>query len=105
MGVIPGFLLQHAVTLEALLGQGPYGPRFDEADTVRCFLDEKRRLVRNREGREVTSEATFYARPDVTCPVGSRVTLPSGRITEVLAVAVRDPGTLPAPGHIEVSLT
>ncbi|MFI6279654.1 hypothetical protein [Streptomyces sp. NPDC050988] len=102
--LIPGFLLQHEVTVEAWEGESPYGPTYAAPVVVRCFLEEKTRMVRNPAGEEVTSSSTFYALPTETCPAKSRVTLPSGRVTTVIASYRHDAGTLPAPAHREVQL-
>jgi hypothetical protein len=102
--VIPGMLLRHEVTVEAWEGQTPYGPKYAAPVVVRCFLDEQTRMVRNPAGEEVTSSSTLYALPDVVCPAKSRVTLPSGRQTTVIAAHPRDGGGLPTPDHLEVQL-
>ncbi len=36
---LPGWMLQHSVTMEALTGQSAYGPEYAEPVAVRCFLD------------------------------------------------------------------
>ncbi|GAA3441060.1 hypothetical protein [Planomonospora venezuelensis] len=103
MSDLPAFLLRHTVTVEALTGEGPYGPEYDDATTVRCFVDDKRRLVRDATGGQVVSETTVYMPLSTTCPVGSRVTV-NGRTTTVLVSARRDGGGLPTPDHLEVAL-
>jgi len=105
MGAIPGFLLRHTVIIRPFLGEGPFGPSYGDPVQARAWVDERRRLVRDPEGAEVVSEATVYLPPGTACPVGSLVTLPSGREAEALAVAVRDGGGLPTPDHVEVALT
>lgn len=102
--LIPGFLLQHEVTVEAWVSEGPYGPKYADPVTVACFLEEQTRMVRSPAGEEVTSSSTFYALPTEICPAKSRVTLPSGRTTSVIASYKRDAGSLPAPAHREVQL-
>ncbi|MGW6455029.1 hypothetical protein ACWF94_03740 [Streptomyces sp. NPDC055078] len=104
MGQIPGWLLRHTVTVEPYLGDSAYGPRYGPPVSVRCFLDEQTRTVRNREGQEVTSSSTLYARLNEVCPAESRVTLPSGRPTTVIAALRRDGGGLATPDHLEVQL-
>ncbi|MEV4457014.1 hypothetical protein [Microbispora sp. NPDC049633] len=106
MGAIPAFLLRHTVTIRPLLGEGSFGPKHGDPVTVpRCFVDEKRRLVRGPTGSEVVSEATVYAPRGTVCPVGSLVTLPSGRKASALAVGDLDGGGLPTPDHLEIALT
>lgn len=104
MGALPEELLVHTVQVEPLENEGPFGPEYGAAAPVRCFVDDKRRMVRNATGAEVVSESTFYAHLDTVCPVGSRVTLPSGRVTTALAASRRDGGGLPVPDHLEVAL-
>ncbi|MFF7452099.1 MULTISPECIES: hypothetical protein [unclassified Streptomyces] len=102
--VIPGYLLRHLVTVEPLLGNSATGPRYGPPVQVRCFVEEKTRMVRNPAGEEVTSSSTLYARPDTVCPAKSRVTLPSGRKTTVIEAVRQDGGGLPTPDHLEVRL-
>lgn len=101
---MPGFLLPHEVTMEAFLGNSSNGPLYGPPAVVRCFVEEKTRLVRAPSGEEVTSSSTFYARLGATCPAGSRVTLPTGRKTTVIEAVPRDGGGLPTPDHLEVQL-
>ncbi|MEU5974395.1 hypothetical protein [Streptomyces sp. NPDC047315] len=86
------------------IGDSAYGPQYGPAITVRCFLDDQTRTVRAADGQEVTSTSTFYAQIDTVCPAESRVTLPSGRQTTVIAALRRDGGKLPVPSHLEVQL-
>lgn len=104
MSRIPGFLLRHRITVEAYEGSGAYGPVYADAVTVRAFLDAKTRLVRSPDGDEVTSTSTAYCRLATVCPAKSRVTLPDGRATVVIAALERDGGGLPTPDHLEVQL-
>lgn len=105
MSAIPRFLLRHTVQVEPLVGEGPFGPLFGSPVTVRCFRDDKRRLVRDASGTEVVSETTLYMRLSETCPVNSRVTLDDGRVSTVITAARRDGGGWPTPDHLEVTLT
>jgi hypothetical protein len=102
--LIPAALLGHKVWVEPFLGNSATGPRYGPASEVRCFVEEKTRLVRDPGGEEVTSSSTFYARPTAVCPAKSRVTLPSGRKTTVIEAIRQDGGGLPTPGHLEVRL-
>ncbi|MDQ0943271.1 hypothetical protein [Streptomyces sp. V1I1] len=101
---LPGMWLRHEVTVEAYEGNSANGPKYGVAFTVRCFAEDKTRLVRSPTGEEVTSMSTFYARRGVTIPAKSRVTLPSGRKTTVIAVLDHHGGGLPTPDHLEVQL-
>lgn len=103
---LPKLWLQHEVTVEPYGGNsGTRGTVFGTPVTVRCFLEEKNRMVRAKDGNEVVSSATFYCRLDAVDAVPeSRVTLPDGRVTTVLVQARHDGGGLPLPKHLEVSL-
>lgn len=101
---LPDFVLRHEVVVEPYLGSSSVGPRYGAPTTVRCFVDGKTRSVRDKTGREVVSSSTFYARPGLVCPAESRVTLPTGRKTTVIAVLNRDGGGMPTPDHVEVQL-
>lgn len=105
MGQLPGRLLRHQAVIEPFLGHGSYGPQYGPPVVARGFLDAKTRLVRSPSGDEVTSTSTFYTRLGVTCPTGSRVRLPDGRQTTVIAALRRDGGGLPTPDHLEVQLS
>ncbi|MDX3637677.1 hypothetical protein PV728_47405 [Streptomyces europaeiscabiei] len=101
---IPAFLLRHEVTVEPFLGNSSNGPLYGASAVVRCFVEEKTRLVRAPSGEEVTSSSTFYALLTTVCPAKSRVTLPSGRRTTVIEAIPQDGGGLPTPDHLEVRL-
>ncbi|GHH67616.1 hypothetical protein GCM10017673_14910 [Streptosporangium violaceochromogenes] len=103
MGGLPPWLLVHTVLVEPFEGEGPFGPEYGEQTSVRCMVDEKRRLVRSAEGAEVISETTVYAPLDTVCPAGSRVTV-NGRVSTVLTSSRRDGGGLPTPDHLEITL-
>lgn len=106
MVTLPGLWLRHTVTVEPYQGDSANGPVYGTAVSVRCFLEEKRRMARGKDGEEVVSATTFYCRLDAIAdaPPQSRVTLPDGRQTEVVTRARHDGGGLPTPDHWEVSL-
>lgn len=104
MSRIPGWLLRHRITVEPYRGASSKGPIYGPPQTVRCFVDEQTRTVRSPGGEEVTSSSTAYAAPGTVVPALSRVTLPSGRVTTVIAVLNRDAGGLPTPDHVEIQL-
>jgi hypothetical protein len=104
---MPEFL-QHTLIFEPYLGQtGGGAPAYGTAFSLVGFCDAKARMVRTQmtqtnTGTEALSEATFYTDRGPTVPVDSRVTLPSGRTSRVLAVLDRDGGSLPVPSHLEI---
>lgn len=104
MSSIPEWLLRHTVTIEAYLGQSAYGPRYGAPVAVRCLLDEQTRMVRAADGTQVTSTSTVRAPLATVAPAQSRVTLPDGRVTSVIAALRRDGGGLPTPDHLELQL-
>ena len=103
---LPGWMLQHSITVEALTGQSAYGPVYAEPVAVQCFLDYATRLVRQPGADQVTSSSTAYCRlADIPAPAtGSRVTLPDGRVTTVVAALRRDGGGMATPDHLEIQL-
>lgn len=106
MAEIPRFLLRHTVTVEPRTGSGAYGDTYGDAVPVRCFRDEKRRLVRSLDGNQVVSETTLYCRltHDTDFPADSRVTW-DGRTSYVITAARHDDADLGAWQHLEVNLT
>lgn len=107
MAVIPAFLLRQEVTVAAYQGDSAYGPRYAAPVAVRCFLEQKTRTVRDKEGQEAVSSGTFYARLDeaeAACPAESKVTLPDGTQTLIIAALPHRGGGLPTPDHLEVQL-
>lgn len=101
---LPKWLLQHSATVEPYAGAGANGPVYADAVTVRCFREDKRRLVRSATGEQVISETTLYCLPGTVAPPQSRVDLGT-RVATVITVADRDGGQLPVPSHVEVNLT
>lgn len=97
------------LSVEAYAGSGGYGPVYAApADLAPCVVEEVTRLVRaqtqDADGQEVTSSTTVYGPFGAVAPPGSRITLPSGRVTRVLAVSRLDAHGLPLPEHTELAL-
>lgn len=55
--------LKDRVIVETYDGEGGTGPVYAPARTVRCEVDETRRLVRDSNGDETVSEATLVLHP------------------------------------------
>lgn len=104
MGHFPKRFMRHHITIEPYLGDTSHGPSYGPGVSVQCFLDAKTRMVRSPTGREVTSTSTAYCPLATVCPAESRVTLPSGARTIVIAALRRDGGGLPTPDHLEVQV-
>ncbi|MER7145985.1 hypothetical protein [Streptomyces xanthochromogenes] len=101
---VPDFLLRHRVRIEPYLGESAYGPRYgDPIEDIPALVAEAVRMVRAPDGREVTSTAQVITAPGLTCPPGSRLTLPGGRVTTALTVAHHTAPGLPVPACMEVS--
>lgn len=56
-------LFKDLATVRTYAGEGSRGPVYRGAVTVRCEVDGWRRLVRNADGDEVTSEFTLRLHP------------------------------------------
>ncbi|QCR49809.1 hypothetical protein [Streptomyces sp. SGAir0924] len=104
MSRIPNSLLRHRITIEPYRGDSSTGPLYGPPQTVRAFVDEQTRAVVSPGGETVTSSSIAYCAPGTTAPPLSRVTLPSGRETKVIAALPRDGGGLPTPDHVEIQL-
>lgn len=109
MGAMPRSLMRHRVTVEPRTGSGAYGDVYGPQRTVRGFVTEDTKVDRRTsgsaglsEGEEFVSVAQIRCRLDEDIPVGSRVTLPSGKPTRAAIVRRRDGGGLPTPDHLEV---
>ncbi|MFF7553568.1 hypothetical protein ACFZA9_11860 [Streptomyces olivaceus] len=104
MSRVPGWLLRHRITIEEYLGDSSTGALYGPPQQVRAFVDEQTRAVVSPGGETVTSSSTAYTAPGTTAPPLSRVMLPSGRVTKVIAALPRDGGGLPTPDHVEIQL-
>lgn len=94
-----------SIVVETYKGTGFDGAVYLPAETVEnIMVEDVRRLVRSTDGNELVSETTIYAEPEAAGKLtdGSRVTLPSGRRSKVLRVAVLDVFGL--TGHVVVNL-
>ena len=104
--MLPALFKVHTVTVEPQLGEGGLGDVYGPSIPILGFLDYTTRLVRSRTGAEVVSSSTFYTELSEASqfPLDSKVTLPDGRITYVLAAAPRDDGGLTGLAHLEIAL-
>ncbi|MEV1079872.1 hypothetical protein AB0I98_16745 [Streptomyces sp. NPDC050211] len=101
---LPGFLLQHTVTVEAYLGSSSKGDLYGPPTPVQCLLDERLQMVTNPGGEKVTSSSSYLTDRAHNPPPKSKVTLPDGRKTTVITVARPDGGSLPVPSNTQVFL-
>lgn len=96
----------HTVTVETFGGTGAYGDVYSAPVDVPGWLEDKRRIVRNKDGQEVVSSSMFMCdnqHLDKFTP-DSRVTLPR-RQAFVIGVADFNSGAMDLPDHLEIDLT
>lgn len=107
MAGIPAFLYAQTgqdVQVEPYQGSGAYGDVFGLPVTVRAIVEASRRLVRDRDGQQVTSNTTLYCDLATAAPAGSRITLADGRVSTVIQATPNDGGSLPVPSHLELAV-
>lgn len=97
------------ITGEAYEGSGAYGGVYaTAAEVTPCVVQNTRRRVRSQTadaaGGEVTSETTVWCPPGTVLPPGSRVTLPSGRVTRVIVASELTAQGWDLPEHVELAL-
>jgi hypothetical protein len=71
---IPSFLMRQKVEIKPFLGSGAYGPIYGDPYQIKCRIESKRSLVRDREGNEVVSEARVYFPHNISLETESSVT-------------------------------
>ncbi|MCL4473560.1 MAG: putative minor capsid protein [Actinobacteria bacterium] len=98
--MIPLALLTETVTVDAYEGVNGHGAAiYGSPVDLRARFEGKRRMVKRADGQEVITSGTVLLRPDVSCPMKSRLTR-DGRaykVVEVLPVL-----ELNRPHHLEV---
>ena len=96
----------HTVTVETYEGTGAYGDVYTAPVVVAGYLEDKRRIVRNKDGQEVVSSSRFMCDNQHLdkFPPDSRVTLPR-RQAFVIGVADFNSGAMDLPDHLEIDLT
>lgn len=105
MGDLDSFYV-HAVSVETYQGTGAQGDLYAAPATVPGWLEDKRRLVRDKDGQEVVSPSQFMCDNDHLSKFApdSRVTLPN-RKAFVIGVGNFTSGDLELPDHLEIDLT
>lgn len=99
----------HTVTVETFQGTSGSGTDLFSAPAILtngCFIEPKRRLVRDSTGEQVVSETTVYTYPTNAAlfTPNSRVTV-NGNVARVITVAPFDSGDLDLPDHVVINLT
>lgn len=98
--MIPSVLLNETLPLEPYEGINGHGEAiYGSPVDVRARFEAKRRLIKKPDGQEFISSGTVLLRPDVSCPLKSRLTR-DGRAYEV--VEVLPVSDLNRPHHLEV---
>ncbi|MGI5178670.1 hypothetical protein ACQEVZ_20270 [Dactylosporangium sp. CA-152071] len=97
------------IAVEAYEGSGGRGDLYAAAAAVTpCVVEDTRRLVRvqtqDAAGAEQVSSTTVYAPLGTVAPPKSRVTLPSGRVAQVLAVSDITAAGHDLPEYVELNL-
>ncbi|WP_177167334.1 hypothetical protein [Salinibacillus kushneri] len=105
---IPPFLLPHKATVEPYLGDGAYGPQYGPGVDYKCRIEYNRQLVRDTEGREVTSntQGTFEYKGE-KIPPESKVTWIDENnqvIDEFIVISAPPQTALKNVSHIEVRM-
>ncbi|MGG7510953.1 hypothetical protein [Plantibacter sp. YIM 135249] len=105
---IPDALMPHRNTsYKPFLATTPTGKKYGPAVTPeRCQVEEKNRLIRNNQGKEVVSSTTVYLDPDHVVPVGSlyrvHIGTPHEKESTVITAAFLDNPN--APSHVVLML-
>lgn len=103
MPAAPSWLMPHRVSVERYEGDTAYGPTYAAPEGgLRAMVSEKRVQTRSPQGEITLSTAQLICPPGVDWPAGSKVTLPSGRVTRVLSVSPHTAPGLPVPECTEV---
>ncbi len=96
---IPKFLMVQEAEVEVYLGDGAYGPVWDEPKIVECYVEPKNRLVRDQNGNEIMASARGFFYPDTNISTNSRVTWEGNKYTVIEAVPYQ---FFKTKSHIEV---
>lgn len=111
MAEVPDGFLVHKATVQTYGGSGAYGDLYATPFTFPCLIDERRRLVRSLDGKEVISEATLIAKMAHLdrCTPKSVITLhteressTAWRQTTIINASLRDDGGMGAWQHLEI---
>lgn len=97
----------HTATVETFTGAGAFGDTYASPQTIACYADDTRKLVRDSTGEQVVSETTLYTYPQFggLFTPETKVTLAGGRTALVVKTNTNDSGALGLPDHVAVSLT
>jgi hypothetical protein len=97
----------NSVTVEPYLGQTAVGPKYGDAQSVDCWVEDEIKLVRDADGSQVVSSAQVFGPLEIAAifPPKSRVTT-STRTAFVISNNGFDSGSLDLGlDHVEITLT
>lgn len=93
------------ITVERLIGSGPYGDKFAAPTTELGRLSRRTRLVRNSAGEEVTASATWSGPLDTEpIPPSSRITLPEDPTPRISITWGRVEALAITPNHVRIDI-
>ncbi len=98
---MPKAIQPHKVSIKEYEGDGAYGPVYSDPYNSTGYFQEERKVVKNKEGNEVVSDAQYYTSDDISPPTESIITF-NGVDHEVLQVAPRDNALTGKTNHVEV---
>lgn len=70
----PKALMNAIMTVEPLEGNSAYGPIYGDPLTADAYVEPKRKVVTDKEGKEVVSEVFCIIRDDINIPNESKAT-------------------------------
>lgn len=66
---IPAWMLRQSVTVTPYLGSSAYGDIFGDPYTLRCRIEPRNELVRDRDGNETVASGRLFTVPDAAISV------------------------------------
>lgn len=84
---VPTWMLPMRATVTPFLGQSAYEPLYDTENpvTIRCRIEPKRDVYRDRDGVEVVTSAVLFTFPDAPIAAQDRVSA-LGAVYDVVTV-------------------
>lgn len=105
MKQIPGFMMRHVVTVEPYVGTNAVGEVYGVGVDIKCMFVEKRKMVRNAQGEEVSSSCSYITLPEHRPPLNSRVTVKhTGDVRHVVSLDVNTWPGMSVPANSQAYL-
>lgn len=87
---IPNFLLKQQATIYKSMGDGAYGPVYDETPQFsRVYLEPSQKVVKTSTGEEVTTSALAVFPPKTPLTMNSKVVIDSHDYTVISIIPVK----------------